>query len=123
MAFSFEFDAAVSAHKHWIQKLEFFTYSTNPVEVDMDAASDFNRCALGLWLNGAGQQFSGLGSFPKLQQAHRLFHTTAGDVVCLMRENQASMAEFLLKGQLAELSKDIVLLIEDLKREYHAATE
>ncbi len=119
MSFSFEFDAAIAAHKQWLQKLEFFIYSTLEPEVDIDAASDFNNCSLGHWLNGAGLQFSDLKAFPRLTKVHKLFHTVAGDVVCLMRENQPGMADQLLKGQLTELSRDIVFLIEELKQEFH----
>lgn len=121
MAFSFEFDEALAAHKAWLEKLDAFTRGQQGDAIDLDTASDFNHCGLGQWLNREREELVGLPSFAELDKTHKLFHTVAGDVICLVREQQVRMAELMLKGMFTDLSADIVRLIQAIKQEYLAA--
>ena len=119
MPFSFEFDAAIAAHKIWLQHLDFSVAGIETSNIDLDAAGDAVLCSLGQWIAGAGQNFTGLHNFAHLVETHQLFHAAAADVVQHWRDGDPEHAESLLKGHLADLSVELVLLIEAMKREYH----
>lgn len=118
MTQSFEFDEALAAHQAWLERLDDYIRGSSTAEIDLDKACDFNGCGLGLWLNRERDQLAGLASFEELEKTHKLFHTVAGDVICLVQEQQVRMADMLLKGAFTELSADIVRLIQAIKAEY-----
>ncbi len=121
MLFSFEFDAAIAAHKIWLRHLDFSVAGIETRHLDLDAAGDAASCSLGQWIAGPGKDFAELHNFGHLVEAHRLFHEVAADVVRHGRDGNPEHAESLLKGHLADLSVELVLLIEAMKREYHTA--
>jgi hypothetical protein len=121
MPFSFEFDAAIAVHKIWLRHLDFSVAGIETRHIDLDAAGDAVSCSLGHWIAGAGQDFTGLHNFAHLVETHQLFHAAAADVVQHWRNGHPEEAESLLKGRLADLSVELVLLIEAMKREYHTA--
>ena len=47
----FAFDAAIEAHREWMRRLDGFVHGGAADQFDLDSASDFNHCALGLWLS------------------------------------------------------------------------
>lgn len=119
MSFSFEFDAAIASHKSWLQRLELMLDGIDMDGVQVETVGDTHHCALGTWLSGPGERFSGLRSFHHLVAAHAEFHAQAEAVVHLWRNDQHEKAETVLKGAVTELSTEVALLIESLKREHH----
>jgi hypothetical protein len=120
MPFLFEFDAAIASHKSWLQRLELLLDGIDAGGIQVDAVGHTHHCPLGTWLAGPGQRFSTLRSFHHLEATHAEFHTQAAEVVRLWRAKDTDGAEALLKGAVTELSTEVALLIESLKREHHA---
>jgi hypothetical protein len=122
MSFSFEFDAAIASHKSWLQRLEFMLDGIDVDGVEIENVGDTHHCSLGAWISGPGARFSELRSFHHLEAAHTAFHTQAAAVVRLWRNEQHAEADELLKGVVTELSTEVALLIESLKREHHGTS-
>jgi hypothetical protein len=113
MPHTLDFNDAIAAHRAWVEKLSAYVASGNGA-VGLDEISDDNACALGKWMNRVAAQLASQPAFAKLEVLHRMFHTTAGDVVSLMQSQRQAMAEWLVKEQLVALSDDIVGCLNQL---------
>lgn len=113
---SFDFARAVAAHRAWVDRLK--ACAANPAcGMDLDKAADYEGCTLGAWLREREQTLAALPSFVRLGTIHQLFHTVAGDVICLLEAQKKDIASWLIEGQLRELSEEIVEQIERVKQE------
>ncbi len=121
MTLTFQFDAAIAAHKKWLEHLEQFADGSGSETIDYDAVGDATRCDMGHWLAGEGRKFCHLHGFGHLEEVHALFHKTALQAVTLIRQGSHLQAHMLIAGRLADLSVEIVQVIEALKRDFHAA--
>ena len=119
MSTTFTFDAAIAAHKAWLRHLEFVLAGIEPDKAIAAAVGDPTACSLGQWLENEGKQFSAFHDFGHLVATHRLFHVVAEEVVALGNAGNIDQAEHVLNGRLADLSVEISLLLEALKREYN----
>ena len=122
MTFSFEFDAAIAAHKIWLQRLELFLDAIDESGLDIDSVSDPSACSLGQWLKRSEAKLGTLNQYRDLQKKHDQFHLIASEVVRAKRTGGLKQANSLLKGPLSDLSREVVLLIEDIKKQVHGAT-
>ena len=119
--FSFEFDAAIAAHKIWLQRLELFLDSIDESGLDIDSVADPSACALGKWLESSEANLGMLSQYRELRDKHQQFHLLASDVIRAKRDGQQLQANSILMGPLSDLSRGVVLLIEDIKRQVHGA--
>jgi hypothetical protein len=120
LSYSFDFDNAIAAHKVWLRHLEFFIDGLEPDFVNLDTAGDCTLCNLGQWLQGSGRErYGSLPVFGPLVAVHRRFHETAGVVVAHIHQHRLEEADALLKGELSDLSAEIVRQLEALKQAYH----
>ncbi len=121
MTLTYQFDAAIAAHKKWLERLEQFADGSGSETIDYESVGDAARCDLGQWLAGDGRKFSHLDGFDRLEDVHASFHKTALQAVALVRQGSHLQAHMLIAGRLADLSVEIVQVIEELKRDFHAA--
>ncbi len=113
------FDDAVAAHSEWKRKLNSYVrnpdHSLKASEVNAD-----DRCVLGKWLKGEGQQYSAAPEYAKLTKEHTRFHKAAGDLVNRVDRGQDVSAELVLGGgsEFGRASSAVVLAIIDMKKKY-----
>ena len=117
---TFEFDNAIAVHKYWLRHLELFIRGIEFDASEMSEVGNSRHCALGKWLGACAEQLSTLTGFTRLTEVHEVFHATAAEILRLVRNGQAAAAEYLLTGRLAELSAEMLRLLEALKRESQA---
>ena len=112
-----DFDDAITAHSAWKQKLALYIRrrdgSIDPATVGRD-----DRCAMGQWIHGEGQQHVQLPEFRALQEAHSRFHRCAAEVVRRVDAGQVVSVERDLDedSEFGHCSTDCVAAIVAMKR-------
>ena len=82
---------AVAAHMQWKTKLRMAVRHNETLDVSVVSRDD--RCALGQWLHGEGQQCWGKRpAFVELVRKHAQFHEQVGAVAQLVNEDQSEAA-------------------------------
>jgi len=113
------FDDAVAAHSEWKRKLNSYVrnpdHSLKASEVDAD-----DRCELGKWLKGEGQQYSAAPEFARLTKEHARFHKAAADIVSRVDSGQDVSADLAIGGgsEFGRASSAVVLAIMGMKKKY-----
>jgi hypothetical protein len=110
-------DTAIAAHENWKLRLQNYLdhKSTEDLKPEVICADD--RCDLGKWLHGPGQQR--LGKYPAfsvLIARHKYFHVQASTVVALAQAGDREKANQTLSSSYRHASNQVVLLLKDLKR-------
>jgi hypothetical protein len=76
-----------------------------------------DRCDLGRWLNGSGQERLGHSpAFGMLVARHRYFHQQAAAVITCFQAGDQAQALQLLNGRCRHASNQVLLLLKELKR-------
>jgi hypothetical protein len=82
---------AIDAHVRWRQRLEDYIRGAGPLGAG-DAADD-DRCELGQWLHGEGQnRYGHLELFEDLKSAHTQLHERVGNILGRVRAGQRDEA-------------------------------
>lgn len=119
IAQNFDFDSAISAHLEW--KMKLTKYLNNPDgSLDHQVVCLDNKCKLGSWIYGDGNQFSQQAkSFEALRQSHAMFHKSAGEIIKNIDSGNKKLAEISMSpsGDYFEASQKTVKLIEIVKSE------
>lgn len=117
-----DLDKAVAAHMQW--KLKLRTAIVRKEQLDAVSACRDDQCELGKWLHGPGRmQYGAQGTFTRLVQTHRTFHTEVGNVAREVNAGRYPQAEALLASGSAftKASTDVGVAIGALKRALQAA--
>jgi len=74
------FDQAISAHSQWKQTLTSYVAKPDGSMKPSDVQAD-NRCDLGKWLYGEGEQYKTLAEYLTLKEEHAKFHKAAAEII------------------------------------------
>ena len=108
------FTAAVKAHVAWKTKLQLCTVDHNK-SPDPAVAEKDSVCALGKWIYGEGQRFSGDDEFQHLRQDHASFHRCAARIIRSVQQGRAGEAKKLLAGEYAKISTKVIGTLSHMK--------
>ena len=112
-----DIDNAIAAHENWKQRLLNYMNGQSNEKLQPDIVCMDDCCDLGKWLYGVGGQR--LGQYPAfsvLVARHKYFHIQASSIIALTQGQRQDEAMKLMEGQYAYASKQVVLLLKQLKR-------
>jgi hypothetical protein len=110
-------DAAIGSHERWKEQLQSVLDGQPSYLLPIDVACHDDFCDLGKWLHGAGgQRFAHYPAFSALLSRHRDFHIEAARVLTHAQAGDMEKARETLGGSYHQASRQIVLLLKELKR-------
>jgi len=119
-----DFDGAIQAHTYWKVRLLLYARGKAAEKIDLQTLRKDNVCALGQWLHGDAQRYSGDPKFKKLLETHAAFHKAAASVGSMIERGQAPAAEALLNfpgSEYSRLSSTVLAILMDLRKVHLAA--
>jgi methyl-accepting chemotaxis protein len=114
---TFDFDAAIEAHRAW--KIKLRNAISHHEKLDVGTISRDDCCPLGKWIHGpGGHHYGSKPRFVELQNKHRDFHRAVGTIAQSINDGQHANAEKLLGAGSAftTISTDIVSVLTRFKR-------
>ena len=112
-----DIDTAIAAHENWKLRLQNYVdgKSTETLQPEIVCLDD--RCDLGKWLHGPGNQRLGkYPAFTMLVARHKYFHVQASTVVAAAQAGDRDRATQTLEGGYRHASNQVTLLLKELKR-------
>jgi hypothetical protein len=110
-------DIAISSHEHWKLRLQNILDGESSKALKPEVICQDNRCDLGKWLYGPGEQR--LGHYPAFQMLiarHKYFHAQAAAVVAQAQSGDIEKARQTLNAPYRQASSQVILLLKQLKR-------
>jgi hypothetical protein len=107
---------AKAAHENWKIRLQAYLDGASTEDLSAETICFDDRCDLGQWIYGPGQQR--LGRFPgftALKGHHKMFHYAASNVVALTKAGREDEARKMLATQFAGFSKNIIADLDQLE--------
>ncbi|MDD2925872.1 CZB domain-containing protein [Rhodoferax sp.] len=112
-----DIDKAISAHENWKARLQNYLDGQSTEDLKPEVICLDNRCDLGQWLHGPGQQRLGkYPAFSALIARHQHFHLQAANVVTLVQADKKAEASRVMDSSYRHASNQVVLLLKELKR-------
>ena len=110
----FDVSAAISAHKHWKSRLSLLVGDLQKEQLDPMEVGDPVRCKLGKWIATMIDTNRRDSLFTSLITTHTEFHRLASVIVSLANNGEREEAKRLLDNEFAELSADVVDLLNEI---------
>jgi Chemoreceptor zinc-binding domain len=111
-----DIDAAIASHLEWKDRLVAYLLGTSQEHLCADEVCQDDKCELGLWLYGAGQQTLGAHvSYPMLMMRHKQFHAEAAKVITLHQAGEFERASTALERDYARASHLVICLLKNLR--------
>ena len=112
-----DIDTAIAAHENWKLRLQNYVNGKSSETLHADVVCMDDRCDLGKWLHGPGNQRMGkYPAFTMLVARHKYFHVQASTVVALAQADEKGKAEQMIDSSYRHASNQVVLLLKELKR-------
>lgn len=112
-----DIDAAIASHEGWRLQLQDMVHGRSSEVMRPEHICQDDRCDLGRWLNGSGQERLGHSpAFGMLVARHRYFHQQAAAVITCFQAGDQAQALQLLNGRCRHASNQVLLLLKELKR-------
>jgi hypothetical protein len=112
-----DIDAAIASHEGWRLQLQDMVHGRSSEVMRPEHICQDDRCDLGRWLNGSGQERLGHSPvFGMLVARHRYFHQQAAAVITCFQAGDQTQALQLLNGRCRHASNQVLLLLKELKR-------
>ena len=112
-----DIDAAIASHEGWRLQLQDMVHGRSSEVMRPAHICQDDRCDLGRWLNGSGQERLGhYPAFGMLVARHRYFHQQAAAVITCFQAGDQAQALQLLNGRCRHASNQVLLLLKELKR-------
>lgn len=109
-------DIAIACHESWKLCLENVLDGKSSDILNPEVLGLDNRCELGQWLYGPGQQRLGQHpAFPVLIARHKYFHLQASSVAALAQSGNIDQARQIFNTSYQQASSQVVLLLKQLK--------
>jgi hypothetical protein len=86
---------AFDSHVQWKQKLTHYIHNPDG-SLKADVVASANQCALGKWIDSAGQKYRALPQYEELKESHSAFHKTAGKIIQLAESGTLKSEEEVL---------------------------
>jgi diguanylate cyclase (GGDEF)-like protein/PAS domain S-box-containing protein len=97
----------IDAHLAWSGRLKSVLDGTSTEQLDVSVVTQDNCCSLGKWIYGPAKKLHAhLPEWEDLRVAHGNFHLCAGEVLKAHQQGNSYAATILLKGPLAQASKN-----------------
>lgn len=109
---SLDIDVAIAAHENWKFRLQAYLEGHSSEHFKADTVCFDDRCDLGKWIYGPGQQLGQFPGFRALMDNHKMFHYSASNIIALEQAGKKEEAHKILDGQFSRFSSDV---IEDLR--------
>lgn len=107
--------SAVSAHQAWSGRLKNVLDGQSQETLDPSLVGRDDRCVLGKWIHGPGQQCCGhLPEFPTLKDKHAFFHRLAAEVLTAHAGGQRERAMAILNKDFRTVSHDVVGILNHM---------
>ena len=113
----------ISAHVMWKQRLVSLLAGKSEEQLDPSTIQLDNRCALGKWIYGDGQNMAELPAFEEVRGMHAQFHQLAAEVVKLHHAGDLAAAQALLQGEYSKLSEKLKHRILGLSHQVKSAAD
>ena len=111
--------AAIHAHQMWVERFRQALAAAAPLDVDFTVAAGDRRCELGRWLaSQSSREALGDDFHRKVDIFHATFHDLAGEVALRLRSDKVDVTSVALLGELANLSKQLVALLNMAERRF-----
>jgi hemerythrin-like metal-binding protein len=110
-------------HGIFVLRLELLVNGVEDVVYDPEIIADDAVCDLGRWLIASRWLLAERPEYGQLQEAHRVFHRHAGEIVRRFNAGDHAAAKGLLDGDLAKASLSIYVAIDRLKAALHVERE
>ena len=110
---SLDVKSEMVGHENWKLRLKLYLDGQSSEKFTPEVVCHDNRCHLGQWIHGPGQE--AMGKFPgfsALMRHHQMFHYVASNVVALDEAGKKVEARHMLNTQFQEYSDSVV---QDLK--------
>ena len=112
-----DIDASIVSHEGWRLQLQDMVHGRSSEVMRPEHICQDDRCDLGRWLNGSGQERLGhYPAFGMLVARHRYFHQQAAAVITCFQAGDQAQALQLLNGRCRHASNQVLLLLKELKR-------
>ena len=113
------FDEAITAHSQWKIRLQAVIHGTSKEVLDPAVVGLDNKCALGQWIYGEAQLYSGLPEYGALVKEHAHLHHCAADTLRLAQSGQTEKAEATLAtgGPFIDASLRTINAIRHLRKQ------
>ena len=110
------FMSAIDAHMKWKMRLESHIHDSSTEDLQTEAVSRDDKCALGQWIHGIGaERFGKFDAFGDVKAEHANFHACAGRVLAASRQGRKQDAlEMLERGDYARASRQVKILLARL---------
>ncbi len=106
---------AVSAHQTWSGRLKNVLDGHSQETLDPSVVGRDDRCVLGKWIHGPGQQCCGhLPDFPTLKDKHAFFHRLAAEILTAHAGGQRERAMAILNKDFKTVSHDVVGILNHM---------
>lgn len=109
-----EISTAISAHKHWKTRLSLLLGDLHKEPLDPLEVGDPTRCELGKWITSVSAATDTDVLLQSLIKTHAEFHHLASAIVALANDGKNEQAKHLLNNEFAELSADVVDLLNEI---------
>ena len=114
---SLNIDVAIASHENWKVRLHAYLDGKSSETFEPDVICFDNRCDLGQWIHGPGQER--LGKYPgftALVDNHKMFHYAASNVVSLNQAGKNDDARKMLDNQFNHFSEQLVDILTALRK-------
>jgi methyl-accepting chemotaxis protein len=113
----FNYDLIVLMHRNWLVQLRALL--DNRKDRLKTTAEDYKKCDLGKWIYGDGACLNGTKAYKELEDEHKRFHASAGDIIQAKLDGNAVLAEERYQ-KLLDGYHTIVSLLDTLRHEKSA---
>jgi methyl-accepting chemotaxis protein len=112
-----DFAAAIEAHQQWRRRLLSYVIDSSSEQLDPDAVSCDDRCALGQWIYGSCRPAMGSDSrCENLRVSHADFHQCAGQIIREKLAGHKVEALNMIKGDFTRHSEETIRHIKEIRR-------
>jgi methyl-accepting chemotaxis protein len=111
----FSFADAINAHQKWKVRLIDYINGKSNEHLDIAAVSCDDKCDLGKWIYGSASKHQHTKEYKQLKRSHAEFHSSVGDIVRSVQNNDTEMAKRLLGGDFYQYSNNTVKAINAMQ--------
>ena len=102
------FMKAIQDHTGWKVRIQSLIDGKKIGDLNLHEVTSDERCELGQWIKEMDAKLGHTYALSRLRNFHREFHTVAGEAMRHAQHGDMDMAQSILKGEYARLSREVV---------------
>jgi methyl-accepting chemotaxis protein len=102
------FMKAIKDHTDWKVRIKGLIDGKRMGHLNLHEVSCDDQCELGKWIKEMDTKLGHTYALSRLRNFHREFHTVAGEAVRCAQQGKVDMAQAILNGEYARLSREVV---------------